>query len=81
MKAAQPAPPSSFGVHLRGLRSRRRLDIDALASETGIAVARLLALEMGSGTPNRNEIARLAKALRVAEDSLLERARHVRMDL
>ena len=81
MKAADPAPPSSFGVHLRGLRSRRRLDISALATETGIAVARLLALEMGSGTPNRSEIARLAKAFRVSQDSLLERARYVRMDL
>ena len=81
MKAANPAPPSSFGAHLRGLRSRRRLDISALASETGIAIARLLALEMGSGTPNRSEIARLAKAFRVSEDSLLERAGHVRMDV
>ena len=81
MKSANPAPPSSFGVHLRGLCSQRRLNISELARQTEIPMARLLALEMGSGTPNRREIVRLAKAFRVSEDSLLERAGYVRMNL
>jgi len=81
MKAAESARPPSFGEHVRWLCSQRRLNTSELAQETGIAVARLLALEIDSGTPNRREIARLARAFRVSEDSLLERAGHVRMRL
>jgi len=81
MRAAKPELPSSFGEYLRWLRSQRRLRTGELAGQTGISIARLLALEMGSGTPNRSEIARLAKAFRVSQDSLLERAGYVRMDL
>lgn len=78
---SETGPSPSFGTYLAALRSRRRLSVNALAAQTGISVARLLALEMGSGTPSRREIARLAKAFRVSEDSLLERAGHLRMNL
>lgn len=73
--------PSAFGEYLKALRAQRRLSVSVLAEQSGIGAARLMALESGAGTPNRRELARLARAFRVSLESLLEKAGHVRMIL
>lgn len=77
----QENSPPPFADYLRDLRRQRRMDLRALASESGISTARLMALESGAGTPNRRELRQLARAFRMSGESMLVKAGQLRLIL
>lgn len=77
----QENSPPPFADYLRDLRRQRRMDLRALASESGISAARLMALESGAGTPNRRELRQLARAFRMSAESMLVKAGQMRLIL
>jgi hypothetical protein len=48
---------------------------------SGVAVARLMALESGSGSPNRRELRQLAGAFRISGETMLLKAGQMRLIL
>ena len=63
-----------FDQYLRNQRVRRRLAVDELALASRMSVARLLALESGSATPEPKELSRLARALEVPPETMFAKA-------
>ena len=72
-------PP--FAEYLCELRRQRRMDLKALRDSSGIAVARLMALESGAGTPNRRELGQLARAFRMSAETMIVKAGQLRLIL
>jgi transcriptional regulator with XRE-family HTH domain len=70
-----------FGEYLRDLRRQRRMDLNAVSKLSGLAVARLMALESGSGSPNRREVRQLARAFRMSGETMLLKAGQLRLIL
>ena len=70
-----------FGDYLRELRSKRRMDLKDVSEICGVAVARLMALESGSGSPNRRELRQLARAFRMSGETMLLKAGQMRLIL
>lgn len=68
----------TFGQYLRHRRFMRRMPLNEVVAVTGLSSLHLLDLETDRDVPSREDIARLATALHVAEEALLEKARHVR---
>jgi hypothetical protein len=57
------------------------MDLKALRDASGIAVARLMALESGAGTPNRRELRQLARAFRMSAETMIVKAGQLRLIL
>ena len=70
-----------FGDYLRELRSQRRMDLKDVSDICGVAVARLMALESGSGSANRQELRQLARAFRMSGETMLLKAGQMRLIL
>ena len=70
-----------FGDYLRELRSQRRMDLKDVSEICGVAVARLMALESGSGSANRQELRQLARAFRMSGETMLLKAGQLRLIL
>jgi len=68
----------TFGQYLRYLRFMRKLPLNELVAATGLDPAHLVDLETDHAAPTREDIAKLAAAMNVTEEALLEKARHVR---
>ena len=77
----QETSQQSFGEYLCELRRQRRMDLKALRDASGIAVARLMALESGAGTPNRRELRQLARAFRMSAETMIVKAGQLRLIL
>ena len=77
----QETSQQSFGEYLCGLRQQRRMDLKALRDASGIAVARVMALESGAGTPNRRELRQLARAFRMSAETMIVKAGQLRLIL
>jgi transcriptional regulator with XRE-family HTH domain len=68
----------TFGQQIRHLRLTRKMRVHQLAAATGLCLEHLLDLETDKAVPSLEEIAKLAAALDVAEEGLVEKARRVR---
>lgn len=68
----------TFGQHIRYLRLVRKMSVDDLASDTDLLLGHLLDLEADRTVPSLEEIAKLAAALDVVEEELMEKAPRVR---
>ena len=77
----QQGSPQPFGEYLRELRSQRRMDLKDVFKMSGVAVPRLMALESGSGSPNRRELRQLARAFRMSGETMLLKAGQMRLIL
>jgi transcriptional regulator with XRE-family HTH domain len=71
----------TFGKHIRYLRLVRNMSVDDLASDTDLRLGHLLDLEAGRTVPSLEDIWKLAGALDVAEEELVEQAPRVRPDV
>jgi transcriptional regulator with XRE-family HTH domain len=65
-------PDTPLRLRLKELREARGLTIGQLASLTGFHVATLNRIERGGGRPSARDIERLAKALGVRPEELVE---------
>lgn len=70
-----------FGDYLCELRSQRRMDLKDVSEICGVGIARLMALESGSGSPNRRELRQLARAFRMSGETMLLKAGQLRLIL
>lgn len=61
-----------FARNLKRLRSEEQLSLDELASKVGIPVTQLSGLEDGSQRPSPNLLDKIAEALSVSSDELME---------
>jgi transcriptional regulator with XRE-family HTH domain len=61
-----------FARNLKRLRNGEQLSLDELASKTGISVTQLSGLEIGSQRPSPNLLEKIAEALSVSSDELME---------
>lgn len=77
----EKASVQPFGDYLRDLRSQRRMDLKDVSEICGVGVARLMALESGSGSPNRRELRQLARAFRMSGETMLLKAGQLRLIL
>lgn len=77
----QQSSSQSFGNYLRELRQQRRMGIKDVSNASGIAEARLAALESESGTANRRELRQLARAFHLSGETMLVKAGQMRLIL
>lgn len=63
------------------MRTWRGMGLKDVSKASGIAVARLEALEAGIGSPNRREIRLLAGAFRVSAETMMVKAGQLRLVL
>jgi len=73
--------PPPFGEYLRELRLQRRMDRKALAEESGVSAARLMALESAAGSPNQRELRQLARTFRMSAETMIVKAGQLRLIL
>jgi len=77
----QQSSPQSFAEYLRELRHQRKMNLKDVSNASGITLARLMALESGAGTPNRQELRRLARVFHMYGEAMLLKAQQLRLVL
>lgn len=79
--ADREQPDGTLGEYLRGLRTQRGMRLKDVSKASGIALARLEALETGLGTPNRREVRLLARAFHISLETMMVKAGQLRLIL
>ncbi len=67
-------PRGRFDEYLRLQRQRRGLDLTQLAIATRMPLPRLITLESGAASPDKQEVRGLARALDIPFETLLAKA-------
>lgn len=71
----------SFAEYLCELRRQRRMELKQVGEASGMAVARLMALESGAAAPNGRELRQLARVFRMSAESMIVKAGQLRLIL
>ena len=71
----------TFGQYIRHLRLMRRTTVNDLAADADLRLGHLLDLETDRAVPSLEEIVKLAGALGVDEEELMELAPRVRSEV
>ena len=69
---SKPSAKETIGSRIKRARSAQKMDLDAMANETGFSVAYLKRIESGKETPPVGTLLQVARALKMDSSALLE---------